>query len=329
MRRDGIRMAYMACMACVASLSMACLMACDGSSVDAIDAAIDAANPAPDMGPDVAPAPVDAAQPPPHPYADHPLLRPGPLAIAHRGGRALGPECTLFTYERAWAAGADVLEADVHLTADGAVIIMHDHEVDRTTDGEGVIAELTLEQIKALEAGYNHGREDGYPYRGQGLRVPTLDELLTALPDAPISLEIKQDDPPMIDALLAVLDAHDARGRVLVAAYAESTLDAFREAAPDVLTAMAANEVLEWILLPAGPDAGPWQPAGHFFQVPLEQAGFTLVTAETLAHAHRHGVRMHPYTIDDAAEMARLLDLGVDGLMTDDPETLRAVIDNR
>lgn len=315
--RVCIALAAFGLLACeAADSSPADAMAADAEGEDVgADVAVDAE---PDAGP---------AQPPSSPYADHPLLQPGPLVIAHRGGRRVGPECTLPTYEAAWAAGADVLEADVQMTADGVVVIMHDTTVDRTTDGTGPLNALTLDELRALDAGYTYGEEEGYPFRGTGRIVPTLDELLTALPDAPVTLEIKQDDPPMIDALLAVLDAHDARGRVVVAAYDDGTTAALREAAPDLLTAMAFGEVVSWITLPPGSDPGNWQPPGHFLQIPVAQAGFELVTAENLAHARLHGVRMHPYTINDPDEMRLLVEMGVDGIITDDPVTLRALID--
>ena len=320
----------------IASLSTLALAlalgACGGDEAADADAGMAAdtgraTDAAPMQQPDRFP-PAEEGRPPPHPWADHPFLRPGPLVIAHRGGRRLGPECTMFTYRLAVEAGADALEADLHLTADGHVVVMHDHEVDRTTDGNGAIANLTLAEIKALDAAYAYDPEGGYPLRGTGVTVATLDELLEAFPEMPLSLEIKQDDPPMIEPLLAVLDAHDARGRVLVAAYADLTTADFRAAAPDVLTAMAVGEVIGWATLPPGPGV-PWQPPGHALQVPVAQAGFELVTATNVAHAGEHGVLVHPYTINDPEEMRQMLDFGVDGIITDDPAGLRAVIDGR
>lgn len=317
------------------ALTALCALGCgaddEGSAADAEpDVAVDmqpldmGADPI-DMAPELPPA--EEGRPPPHYYPDHPLLQPGPLLIAHRGGRWLGPECTLHTYEMALAVGADVLEADVRLTADGEVVIMHDRTVDRTTDGTGAVSDFTLAELKALDAGYAFGEDEGYPYRGMGLVVPTLGELLAAFPDTPITLEIKQDEPPMIDELLAVLDAHRARGRVAVAAYSDTTIGELRAAAPGMLTALAVGEVIGWISLPPGAEPDRWQPPGHFLQIPIAQEGFELVTAETVAHAQSHGVGVHPYTINDPDEMRWLLELGVAGIMTDDPVTLRALLD--
>lgn len=285
----------------------------------------------PDAAPDAAPdtGPVDAGRPPPHPWVDHPLLVPGPLVIAHRGGRRIAPENTLVAFDLAWQGGADVLEVDLHGTADGVVVALHDDTVDRTTDGTGRIARMTFAAVRELDAGYTFGGGQGFPYRGMGVTIPSLEEVLTAFPDAPLSLEIKQAEPPIVDAVVAALDAHDARGRVVVSSFADATIRAFREAAPDVLTGLALGEIIAWITLPPGPDARPWQPPGHFLQIPIEQAGFVLIDPVTVAHARRHGLPVHPWTINDVDVMEELLDLEVAGIITDDPLVLRALIDAR
>lgn len=304
-----------------------------GGMVDAMGGAADAMGGTSDAMPDAivdATAP-DAARPPPLPYAEHPLLGLGPLVIAHRGGRRLAPENTLPAFEAALAAGADVLEMDVHATADGALVVMHDHTVDRTTDGMGEIAALRLDEIRALDAGYGFSPDRGetFPWRGRGVRVPTFDEVLAAFPAVPLTVEIKPTDPAVVPLVVAALDRAGARGRVAIGALDVGVMQAFRAAAPDVATGMALPEVVAWITLPPGPMARVWDPPGHVFQVPMAQAGFELVTAATVAHAHRHGVVMHVWTINDAETMGALLDLGVDGIMTDDPALLRAVVDGR
>lgn len=311
--------------------------ALDGSAPDATlpDAALpDGALPDADL-PDAASldgGERDAAppgQPPPLP-APHPFARADrPLVIAHRGGARLAPENTLPAFEAALAAGADVLETDARATADGVVVLIHDHTVDRTTDGEGEVAALTLAELEALDAGHGYSPDRGetFPRRGEGIRVPTLDAALAAFPDALFAIELKPEDPAFVAPFLAVIDAHDARHRIVVASREAPVIAALRAAAPDIATGLATTEVLTWITLPPGPDARPWQPPGHVLQIPLEQLGFELVTPPNIAHARRHGVAMHAFTINDEATMRQLAEWGIDGIMTDDPVTLRAVID--
>lgn len=286
---------------------------------------------APDATPDAAPDAAPPGQPPPLPSADHPLFTRAPLIIAHRGGRRIAPENTIEAFEAALAAGADVLELDLHATADGALVVMHDHTVDRTTNGIGEIASLTFAEIRALDAGYGYSPDSGatFPWRGMGVIVPTFAEVLAAFPDTPLTVEIKPPEVAMVPRVLEALDAHDARGRVAIGCLNDAVMRAFREAAPDVATGLSFGEVLAWITLPPGPMAPRWDPPGHVFQVPIAQAGFELVTPATIAHAHRHGMVMHVWTINDEATMHALLDLGVDGIMTDDPPLLRAVMDAR
>lgn len=282
----------------------------------------------PDLGePDAAPP----GQPPPLP-APHPFARADrPLVIAHRGGARLAPENTLPAFDAALAAGADVLETDARATADGVVVLIHDHTVDRTTDGEGEVAALTYAELQALDAGHGYSPDRGetFPRRGEGIRVPTLDAALAAFPDALFAIELKPEDPAFVAPFLAVIDAHDARARVVVASREAPVLAALRAAAPDVATGLATTEVIAWITLPPGPDARPWQPPGHVLQVPLEQLGFELVTPQNIAHARRHGVAMHAFTINDEATMRQLVGWDIDGIMTDDPGTLRAIVDTR
>jgi glycerophosphoryl diester phosphodiesterase len=167
------------------------------------------------------------------------------------------------------------------------------------------------------------------PYRGQGIRVPTLRDLLAAHPDVPLNIEVKQDDPPIVERVLADLDAYGARERTCLAAEHHQIMERIRAAAPDVATSFSSSEVGEFVYrLHDGRLAG-YRPAGIALQVPPEHEGMAIVTAESVAAAHQLGLEVHVWTINDEGEMTRLLDLGVDALMTDLPERGAAVLRRR
>ncbi len=218
------------------------------------------------------------------------------------------------------AAGADRLELDVHATRDGHVVVLHDATLDRTTDGTGPIRERTLAEVEALDAGFRFTTADGRtPHRGRGIRVPTLDALLAAHPGVPLNIEIKQADPPIEHAVLAVLDRHGARASTILAAEHQPLLDRIRHAAPDVATGFSAEEVADLVFRLRDGRLGDWRPVGVALQVPPQFGDIAIVTPAAIAAAHDRGVEVHVWTINEPAEMERLLDLGVDGIMTDFP----------
>jgi glycerophosphoryl diester phosphodiesterase len=198
--------------------------------------------------------------------------------------------------------------------------VIHDAELHRTTDGHGPVRDLTLDELRRLDAGHGFMASDGsYSARGRGHRIPTLDELLAAHPDVPVNVEIKQDDPAIEEAVLATLDRHGARERTLLAAEHDHIMKRIRAAAPDVLTSHSAAEVAEFVgRLREGTLAG-YRPPGIAFQVPPSYLDIPIVTPEFVATAHRLGTEVHVWTINDPAQMRALLDLGVDAIMTDVP----------
>jgi glycerophosphoryl diester phosphodiesterase len=232
--------------------------------------------------------------------------------FAHRGASADLPENTLAAFAAGLAAGADRLELDVHASADGVVVVIHDAELDRTTNGRGLVRGLTFERLLRLDAGYGFAA-------GRGHRIPALDELLRAHPGVPLNIEIKQADPPIEDLVLATLDRHGARERTLLAAEHARIMERIRRAAPDVLTSHSAAEVGDFVSrLKEGRLAG-YRPPGIAFQVPPAYMGTPIVTPEFVVAAHDLGTEVHVWTINEQAEMKALLDLGIDAIMTDVP----------
>jgi glycerophosphoryl diester phosphodiesterase len=218
----------------------------------------------------------------------------------------------------------------VHATSDGVVVVLHDETLERTTEGSGAVRALPLAAVERLDAGYRFRAPDGtYPYRDRALGVPTLAALLQAFPAVPLNIEIKQNEPPIEAAVLATLDRFAARERTLLAAEDAVIMGRIRAAAPDVLTSFSAAEVAEFIYRLRDGRLGSYRPPGVALQVPPAFAGTAIVTAESVAAAHALGLEVHVWTINDEAEIERLLDLGVDGIMTDFPARAAAVLRRR
>ncbi len=292
------------------------------------DAEVISDGPVPDLGPfdpDAAPdAQADLGpRTPETPYSDNLHLSEQVLAIAHRGGRRAAPEETLPAFQHAAELGIDVLEMDLHTTSDGVVVCQHDAEVDRTTDGTGRINDMTFEEVRRLDAGYRFTADGGatHPFRGMGVQIPTFREVLSAFPDLHYAIEIKQASPPIVDEVVAILRETGADARVSVAAFADPVVLAVREAAPDLVTALALGEIVAFTRLDDDSERD-YRAPGHLLQIPTRQGNLEVLTADLVERAHRLGMRVQVWTINNPAEMREVLDLGVDGVMTDDPERL-------
>ena len=246
------------------------------------------------------------------------------LNIAHAGGKGTRPEHTMIAYETALADGADVLELDVHATSDGVLVLMHDETVDRTTDGTGAIKEMTLAELRELDAGYRFTMDDGatFPYRGMGLRVPTLEETLAAFPDVPYVIEIKQGTPSIVEPFLAMCDEADVLDQMVASAFDVNVLEEIRVAAPEMPTSFGLAEVVELVALTDETEAD-YVPPAAFLQVPPNQGGIEVLTPALVERAHRLDLKVHAWTINDEAEMRALVDMGIDGIITDFPARLR------
>jgi glycerophosphoryl diester phosphodiesterase len=255
-----------------------------------------------------------------------------PVNFAHRGDSTRAPENTLAAFREAVEAGAGGLEIDVHLTADGHVVVLHDATVDRTTSGSGAVAETTLESLRGMDAGHGFSPDGGltYPYRGSGLGVPTLAEVLEALPEVAVNIDIKESRPGGEEAIFEVLRDAGAEGRALVVSEYHPVVRRVRGLSGGrVRTGASRREIALFYLLSRLRLEGLSKPAYDALQVPVSYAGIELVTRRFVEAAHARGVRVDVWTVNDPAEMHRLLDLGVDVVMTDLPETLAGVLAER
>jgi glycerophosphoryl diester phosphodiesterase len=254
-----------------------------------------------------------------HPFFDIPR----PHLFAHRGASAEAPENTLPAFARAIEHGVRYLELDCHATRDGEIVVLHDAELERTTNGAGPVSALSFAELERIDAGYRFS-PDGrtFPFRGRGVRVPRFAEVLEGFPGAHLNLEVKQAGPAVAEQVVRMIQRANAQGRVLLAAAEEEILA--RIAALDPGTALGSSivDIAEFVKAAAQNRLASFTPRGHALQVPPDAFGRPLVTRELVEAAHALGLFVHVWTINDAPEMQRLHALGVDGVMSDDPRLL-------
>ena len=247
---------------------------------------------------------------PPRPQSTHPFLEwDGPIAFAHRGGASDAPENTMPAFEYAVGLGYRYIETDVQVTADGVLVAFHDDDLQRTCGHAGRISQLTWREVSEF-------RVDG------AAPVPLLEDLLGAWPDLRVNIDCKSD--AATPALVSVLKRTGAIDRVCVGAFDDRRVARLRAAFGDRLcTALGPRGVV-------GLRFGrPRSSSALTAQVPVKQGRITVTDERFLQRAHALGIQVHVWTIDDPAEMERLLDLGVDGIMTDRPAVLREVLERR
>ncbi|MEE9279992.1 MAG: glycerophosphodiester phosphodiesterase [Myxococcota bacterium] len=255
----------------------------------------------------------------------HPFLALDPPHLfGHRGACGVAPENTLISFERAWEAGVAYLETDCHATRDGEIVLLHDATVDRTTDGEGPVSARTYAELTKLDAAYRFTPDRGvtFPFRGQGVRIPRLADLITAFPDARINLEIKQAEPDIAEQVLRVIRRAGADQRLLLAAEDDAVMASIQSTSPQTALGTSTGGVVAFFEALRSGHLSELRPAGHALQIPPTALGEDLVTSASVEAAHSLGLVVHVWTINEPAEMRRLLELGVDGLMSDFPTRL-------
>jgi glycerophosphoryl diester phosphodiesterase len=246
--------------------------------------------------------------------------------IAHRGGGGEWPEETLFAFDHASRAGADVLEMDLHSTADGELVLMHNSTVDQTTNGTGKITELTLSQIKALDAGCKWTSDgENFPHINKGITVPTLREVFKNFSHMRMNIEIKQKEPSIVRPFCDLIREFQMTDKVLVASFWDSAMDEFRATCPDVATSASTPEAIEFF---AFHNIAPtYRPDTDAIQVRAEFAHLQIVTPDLVGDAHNLKLALHAWTVNDKAEMQRLISVGADGIITDYPSTMLSLPD--
>jgi glycerophosphoryl diester phosphodiesterase len=256
-------------------------------------------------------------------------LRPT-LHIAHRGGALLAPENTLTAFRMAVERfGTDMLELDVHLTRDGEVVVAHDATLERCTDGAGPLAALSLAELRRLDAGHRFSPDGGrtFPFRGQGVRLPTLREVLRAFPGLRLNIELKPDVPGIEDVFVRLLREEGALERVCMGSELDSVGERLAALVPEACHFYPRDALTAYVL---GVRSGePPAEDGRYtvLDMPLYFGEVRLVDAQLLATAAAQGKWINVWTVDDPEEMRRLLAEGIGGVMTDRPDLLRQVMD--
>jgi len=252
---------------------------------------------------------------------------PKTLVIAHQGGDGVWPGDTLYAYEKAVEIGSDVLEMDAHITKDGAIVLMHDEKVDRTTDGAGLIEDLTLAELKKLDAAYKWTLDDGqtFPFRGQGIQVPTLEELFQKFPQMRFLIEIKLTENPIEKPLCDLIRKYGMQDKVIIGSFHDQAMKNFRATCPEVATSASRGEVKNYVLLGKvflwgfiKPDYQTVEPPYD----PSESLGIPIMTKRFVRESHAKNIRIEPWTVNDPALMKQYIEWGVDGIITDRPDLL-------
>lgn len=266
--------------------------------------------------------------PRPHPAID----LPRPQVFAHRGGAALRPENTIAAFDHGLALGADGLEFDVHLSRDGIVVVHHDASLERTTNGRGLLAAHTAAELARFDAGFHFtprlAREAaGFPYRGAGAAIPTLGEVLRRYRDIPVIIELKANEPELARRTIDEVRAVDGLDRISLGSFGTRVLRAARAYEPRIRTGSSREETRRalyrsWCRWPVA------DPPFDAYQVP-EIAGTTrVVSPRFVDYAHRAGVAVQVWTVDEEADMRRLIDWGIDGIISDRPDVAVEVVRN-
>ena len=267
-----------------------------------------------------------------------PAVRPRPLVYAHRGGSLLRPENTIASFDHGLSLGADGLELDVHLSRDGVVVVHHDATLERTTSGRGRLDALTADELAGLDAGHWFAPEGGpaphaaaaasFPFRGQGHGVPRLQQVLARYPGVPMIIELKVNDPRLAARTIDAIRAARAVDRVAFGSFGWRVLRAARACEPRIPTGASREEVRlalyrSWVRWPLG------TPAYRELQVPEKFGPTRIVSSRFIAHAHRAGLPVKVWTVNDPNDMNRLLDWGVDALISDRPDLAVAAVSAR
>lgn len=251
---------------------------------------------------------------------------PHPLVIAHRGSMALAPENTLYAFDLAIDAGADVLEMDVHPSADGAIMVIHDATVDRTSNGTGLVEDLSYSALQKLDFAWKFSFDgESFPLRGQGITIPTLQEVFERFPERHFSIDIKAEDTAFAAEVVKLILKQEMRDSVILGSFHPRLAELLRDAIPPLHVAADRPQGIRLLLssmlhlpLRSVPAAA--------YMLPDRLRGFPVATRALIAATHRIGRRCYFWTVDEEPTMRRLLDMGADGLVTNRPDLLSAAI---
>jgi glycerophosphoryl diester phosphodiesterase len=251
----------------------------------------------------------------------HPFATRERLVFAHRGGAKLAPENTMAAFTNGVALGSDGIECDVHLSRDGIPVVIHDKTLDRTTDATGPVAARTAAELARVDAGYRFTDLAGaLSFRGRGIGVPTLEELLKTFGSSRVIIEMKTGEPRLAQAVAAIVEDSNAVDRVCVGSFYRTGLDVIRAVAPAIATSASETEArwtlyrswLRWPLAARRPYCA--------FQVPERAGRLRVISPSFIRQVHRDCARVDVWVVDDPEDMRRMFAWGIDGVITDRPD---------
>jgi len=261
-------------------------------------------------------------------YTNHPS---GKMVYAHMGGDGIWPGDTLYAYDQAAKLGVDAFDMDAHITKDGQIVLMHDESVDRTSNGTGQVENMTLVDLKKLDAAYKWSPDGGktFPYRGMGILVPTLDEIFHKYPDMRYLVEIKLTKTPIAQPFCDLIHKYGMQDKIIVASFHDQAMKQFRETCPDVATSASKGEVLAFVLLSKIGLSGLISPQYEALQVPYdtsESYGIPIITESLIRAAHAKNIKVETWTLDDPTLLTQYFGWGLDGVDTDRPDLMMPII---
>ncbi|TFG13561.1 glycerophosphodiester phosphodiesterase [Candidatus Thorarchaeota archaeon] len=255
-----------------------------------------------------------------------------PLIMAHRGDPVAAPENSLLSMRKAVEIGVDFLETDVRMTRDNHLVLFHDETLLRTTGRESKVKELTLDEMKEIDLGETFS-PDGkkFPFRGKDIGIVTLKDAFDAFPDIPFNLDIKDKDPVAPEMLASIIREYGRQENVIVASFHDKQLVRFRNSMPEVATSACPGEITRFVFALKMRVLRLFNRGCKYeaFQVPLKYGMISVVDDRFLQAAHERDVAVHVWTINGREKMEELIDLGVDGIFTDEPALLKSVLSER
>lgn len=260
------------------------------------------------------------------PVKDIPFYKPTSVqVIAHGSARALLPGNTLEAAVNALRLGTDILELDIHLTADSQLVVRHDEMIDTTTNGSGLIADMTLAEIQQYDVGFHEVDFADLTYPA-GIVVPTLESLFIRLPESRYLIELKPEGTAAADHLCQLLNRYNLTEQVVIGSFHSSVLQYFRQICPQVPTSLGQSEVALLVVLSRLGLGHLFNSPGVSVQLPVVYAGVKILTPAVIEAAHQLNMRVDAWTVNDVGLMQKLIDDRVDGIITDRPDVLRSIL---
>ncbi len=247
------------------------------------------------------------------------------IIAAHRGDSGEYPENSLESFQAAAKLDVDMIETDLHLTKDHHLVVFHDDSVDRTTDGTGKIKDLTLDELKELNIGYNFTKDGGktFPFRNKPLRILTIEELFQSFPNIVFNFDLKDNDPNAAVKLSELIKEYNFAKKVVVASFHPHIIEKFRKLSPNVITAAHPKEIRSTLLLQK---TKLWRFKKNFpfdvYEMPPMYNQRQLVTPQFIKNVHRKNLPILLWTINERHDMEKYIKMGVDGIFTDYPSLL-------